>query len=155
MADLKRLFNDLIRFEIDLWNAVDARLRREFDLPMGNFDTMQVITRVPACRVYDIARELSITVGGASKVVDRVESLGHCERRANPDDRRSSLVELTPAGTTLLARATVAFESELELRLGSVLSPRALQQLGSSLAKLRAARTQTENSTPTPNGLTG
>jgi hypothetical protein len=29
MSDLRQVFNDLIRFEIELWNAVDARLKRE------------------------------------------------------------------------------------------------------------------------------
>jgi hypothetical protein len=27
VSDLRQLFNDSIRFEIELWNAVDARLR--------------------------------------------------------------------------------------------------------------------------------
>jgi DNA-binding MarR family transcriptional regulator len=139
MADLKQLFNDLIRFEIDLWNVVDARLRDEFGLPLGNFDAMQVIARTPSCRVFDIARELAITVGGTSKVVDRIEAAGHCVRRSNPDDRRSSLIELTPAGAAVLAEATTAFESELELRFGSVLSARALAQLSTTMAKLRSA----------------
>ena len=139
MADLKQLFNDLIRFEIDLWNAIDARLRDEFGLPLGNFDAMQVIVRTPSCRVFDIARELAITVGGTSKVVDRIEAAGHCVRRSNPDDRRSSIVELTPAGEVVLAEATTAFESELELRFGSVLSARALAQLSTTMAKLRSA----------------
>ena len=38
MSDLRGLFNDLIRFEIELWNAVDARLKREFDLPLTHFE---------------------------------------------------------------------------------------------------------------------
>lgn len=158
MADLKQIFNDLIRFEIELWNTIDARLRREFDLPLGSFDTMQVIARIGNCRVYDIARELSITVGGASKVVDRIEASGHCRRRANPDDRRSSIIELTVAGVGLLAQASEAFENELQLRIGSVLTPRALQQLGGGLAKLRSALadsdsgTTTTSTAPTANG---
>ena len=139
MADLKQVFNDLIRLEIDLWNAVDARLRAEFGLSMGGFDHLQVIARTPSCRVFDLARELSITVGGSSKVVDRIEAAGHCVRRANPDDRRSSIIELTPTGGSILAAATVVFERELELRVGSVLSPRALEQFSATLANLRAA----------------
>jgi len=142
MADLKQLFNDLIRFEIDLWNAIDARLRGEFGLPLGNFDAMQVVARTPSCRVFDIARELAITVGGTSKVVDRIEAAGHCVRRSNPDDRRSSIIELTPAGEAVLAEATTAFESELELRFGSVLSARSLTQLCTTMAKLRSAGTR-------------
>jgi len=53
---------------------VDARLRREFDLPLAHFEPMSVIGRLPGCRVYDIATELGITTGGVSKLVDRIEA---------------------------------------------------------------------------------
>jgi DNA-binding MarR family transcriptional regulator len=139
MTDLKRLFSDLIRFETELWNAVDARLRTDFDLPMSRFEPMQVIDRTESCRVHDIARELSITVGGTSKLVDRIEACGYCVRRANPDDRRSSIIALTQAGRHVLTEATVAFEEELEIRLGQAPSPRALEQLSTTIAALRSA----------------
>jgi DNA-binding MarR family transcriptional regulator len=58
------------------------------------------------CRVGDIARELVITVGAASKSVDRLESSGWVVRLPNPRYRRSSLLELTDAGPALLAAAT-------------------------------------------------
>lgn len=139
MAELKRLFDELVRFEIELWNAVDARLRADGGLPLTWFEPMQVIARLGSCRVYDIAEALAITVGGTSKLVDRVEAAGHCCRRANPGDRRSSLVELTPGGEELLAKATAVFEDELERRVGSVLPARSLQQFSATLTKLRAA----------------
>jgi DNA-binding MarR family transcriptional regulator len=139
VTDLRDLFHQLIRLETELWDGIDRRLRADFGLPLGTFDTMRVIDRVPGCRVHDIASELSITVGASSKVVDRIEAAGHCARRANPDDRRSSLVELTPAGAGLLARATVAFDDELRVRLGGALPDRTLHQLTTTLVRLRAA----------------
>ena len=45
MTDLKALFSELIRFETELWNAVDARLRADYDLPLSRFEPMQVIAR--------------------------------------------------------------------------------------------------------------
>jgi MarR family transcriptional regulator, organic hydroperoxide resistance regulator len=139
MADLPDLFHQLVRFETELWNTVDARLRAEFDLPLSRFEPMQVIARRPACRVYDIAEELSITVGGTSKLVDRIEAAGHCVRRANPGDRRSSIIELTTAGRRVLAKATKVFEDELQTRVESAVPARSLQQFYSTLIKLRAA----------------
>jgi MarR family transcriptional regulator, organic hydroperoxide resistance regulator len=139
MADLKVLFSELIRFETDLWNAIDARLRSGHDLQLKWFEPMQLMAKYPACRVYDIKDELSITIGGTSKLVDRIEAAGLCRRRANPDDRRSQIIELTPAGRRLLARATKTFEDELQIRLGSVVTARSLDQFGATLMKLRAA----------------
>jgi len=103
---------------------------------------MQVIARVSPCRVYDIAAELSITVGGTSKLVDRIEAAGHCRRVANPDDRRSSLIELTNAGRRLLARATVVFEEELHTRIGSAVSTQRLTQFQATLHQLRSSNTR-------------
>ena len=139
MADLTVLFSDLVRFETELWNAVDARLRSDHDLPLTWFEPMRVVSRHPACRVHDIKEELSITGGGTSKLVDRIEAAGLCRRRANPDDRRSQIIELTPAGRRLLAKVTRSFEDELNTRLGSVVAVRAMDRFGATLAKLRDA----------------
>ena len=139
VSDLRGLFNDLIRFEIELWNAVDARLKREFDLPLTHFEPMSVIDRRSRCRVYDIAIELGITTGGTSKLVDRIEASGYCRRLPNPDDRRSSLLELTPAGQRSLAEAGAAFDEELQRWLGAPVPERTLRQFAATLTRLRAA----------------
>jgi DNA-binding MarR family transcriptional regulator len=139
MVDLRTLFHDLVRFETELWNAVDARLRADFDLPLSRFEPMLVISRRHSCRVYDIAEELAITVGGTSKLVDRIEASGHCVRRPNPGDRRSSIIELTPQGKRLVAAAGRAFDDELTTRLDAAVSPRAMAQFVNTLQALRAA----------------
>jgi DNA-binding MarR family transcriptional regulator len=139
MTDLKKLFSELIRFETELWNAIDARLRAEFDLPLSRFEPMQIIGRRGACRVNDIAEELVITVGGTSKLVDRIQAAGHCRRRSNPHDGRSSIIELTAAGRRLLNAATQTFEAELAERLEAAVSPHALQQFSHTLTRLRSA----------------
>ena len=147
-SDLQHVFSELIRFETELWNAIDARLRAEYTLPLSWFEPMQVISRRESCRVQDIAHDLAITIGGTSKLVDRIEAAGYCARRANPDDRRSSLIELTPAGYGLLVRATESLEDELQKRLGSTLSARALQQFSTTLAKLRTTGHHLDATTP-------
>src|ERR1700746_3777375 len=98
MVDLKELLHEGVRLEMELWNAPNARLKADLDLPLAHYEPMSVIARVAGCRVYDIASELGGTTGGARKLVDRIEARCHCRRRANPHDRRSSFVELTPAG---------------------------------------------------------
>jgi MarR family transcriptional regulator, organic hydroperoxide resistance regulator len=98
-----------------------------------------VMDRLPGCRVYDIARELGITTGGTSKLVDRIEASGYCRRLPNPADRRSSLLELTPAGKRMFAEAGVAFDDELGRRLGAAVPERTLRQFGATLSRLRAA----------------
>ncbi len=139
MADLPRLFSELVRLETELWDAVDGRLRANHDLPLSRFEPMQVIDRIDrhgSCRVNDIAEELRITVGGVSKLVDRIEASGFCERRPNPDDRRSSIIELTGQGKRVLKRATASFEDELARQIG--LSAADIDSLAATLSRLRA-----------------
>src|ERR1700723_511358 len=136
MPDLRGVFNDLIRYEIELWDAVDARLKSEFGLPLTHFEPMSVMDRIAGCRVYDIANELGITTGGTSKLVDRIEASGYCRRLPNPEDRRSSLLELTPEGRRLFAAAGVAFDDELRRWLGAAVPERTLGQLAATLTRL-------------------
>lgn len=138
VGGLRQLFSDVVRLEIELWDAVDRRLRETPGISMGDFDVMQVVARTESCRVYDIAEQLSITVGGTSKAVDRLEARGHVARRSNPGDRRSSIIELTAGGEQVFARAGAVVDAELELRLGSVLPADSLAQLGSLIARIRS-----------------
>lgn len=137
--DSSALFSDLIRFETELWNAVTARLKSEHALELHYFEPMQVIARTPDCRVQDIAEGLSITVGGTSKLVDRIEAAGWCRRRENPGDHRSSYIDLTPAGRRLLAAAERTFDEEVEGRLRSPLSSRQFQEFAATIRRLRHA----------------
>jgi DNA-binding MarR family transcriptional regulator len=109
----RHVFDDLVRFETELWGAVDQALRAEAELALSWFEPMTIMSRLEACRVHDIAEALSLTVGGTSKLVDRIEAAGLCVRRLNPDDRRSSLISLTPAGEQRMADAEVVFDDQL------------------------------------------
>jgi DNA-binding MarR family transcriptional regulator len=133
---LLALFDDLIRVEILLWDAVDRRLRRELDLPLGRIQALRAIDTTPDCRVQDVADALAITVGAASKLVDRLEAGKLCTRRANPADRRSSLVETTSEGHETHLRADVIVEAELAQRLTAV-APSDLPRLAGLLATTR------------------
>lgn len=66
-------------------------------------------------RVTDLAGLLGMTAQGASKVVAEMERVGYAARRADPQDSRVRLVELTPRGRAAVeagrtARAEVTAE---------------------------------------------
>ncbi|MCD2196600.1 MarR family transcriptional regulator [Actinomycetospora endophytica] len=111
--NLSELFDDLVRVEIVLWDAVDRRLRAEVGLPLGRVEALRVVATSDPCRVQDVAVSLRITVGAASKLTDRLVTGGLVERRAHPTDRRSSLLRATETGEQAHAAATVAIEDEL------------------------------------------
>jgi DNA-binding MarR family transcriptional regulator len=136
-AELGALFSDLVRLETELWDLVDRRLRRDHDLPLSWFEPMQVMDRVADCRVADIAEALSITVGGTSKLIDRIERARLCSRAPNPDDARSSVLALTRAGRRRLENARGSLEDELGARLGAALAPELLDSLASTVRDVR------------------
>ncbi len=137
MTDLTALFTDLVRLETRLYNVLDARLKAEHDLPLGQFEFIRFIATRGTTRVYDLAHQMAITVGATSKAVDRIEAAGRCRRTANPHDRRSSLVALTPEGERILAAATPTVDAELQTWIGSVLPERSLEDLATMLSMLR------------------
>lgn len=107
--------SDLIRLEIVLWERVDARLREKHHLPLAFFESLYFIGRSPAgsLRIGDLAEALRVTVGGTSKLVDRIERAGLIRREPDPDDRRASRVALTEPGRRALAAAVRTYEAEL------------------------------------------
>ena len=139
MPDLPALFADLVRLEIELWNALEARLRADLGIGLATAQTLAVVATVEDCRVHDIVRGLSITVGGASKTVDRLERDGLVTRRPHPSDRRSSVIALTRAGARTHAKAQRLIAAELDDRIGGVLPDRGVDQLHRAIARLRAA----------------
>lgn len=137
MTDLRQVFDDLVRFETMLWAAVDARLQERSGLTLAGLNVMMIIDATPDCRVFDIAQALAITVGGTSQAVDRLEKAGWCARAPHPTDRRSSIVELTGTGRTMLARAVPVFDQELARLLRAPISADDLAQLAGTLRALR------------------
>jgi hypothetical protein len=67
----------------------------------------------------------------------------YCRRLPNPDDRRSSLVELTSEACRVLADAGRAFGEELHRWLGDAVPERTLRQLAATLGRPRSAGKQT------------
>lgn len=140
---LSDTFDRLVRVQIALWDGVDKRLAADHGLSAGRAQVLRAIARRNAlpgagCRVQDVAAELLVTVSGISKLVDKLEASGLCERGANPQDRRSSLLHLTDAGRSLLAEVEASIADELTQTLGA-LSPAELGALEATLNKLERA----------------
>jgi MarR family multiple antibiotic resistance transcriptional regulator len=93
------LFDQLVRFETDFWNAIERQLTHNDHVGLATLQALRVLDRHDGRgRVHELSDELSITIGAASKLVDRLERDGLATRRAHPEDRRSSLISLTAAG---------------------------------------------------------
>ena len=139
MGTYLTMFTQLVQTEIALWNTLDERLTAETGHTLGQLQAITAIASVDGpARVQDISAAMSITVGATSKLVDRLETSGLAVRAANPNDRRSSIVSLTEAGSHFLASASETAETHLADALSGVLTNGRESALTDELSSLRS-----------------
>lgn len=138
MSDLDHavVFERIVRLQVDLFEAVDTRLRRELDLMLIALLPMRIIAATAGCRVQDVADGLGISVGGASKSADRLERSGWVRRVHNPVDRRSSMLELTSEGEHMVAAGSAIIRQEIDSRVASILGHRELRRFATDIDRL-------------------
>lgn len=81
-------------------------------LTPGEARTLVRIATLEGSRQLEIAQQMGIEPMTLSTYLDRLQSLGFIERRADPADRRAKLIHTTPAATEVIARIRV---EQLEL----------------------------------------
>lgn len=109
-----------------------------WDLTPSQSRALAVLLRHGAMRVSDLAHHLHIAPRSATEFVDGLSGLGLVERRADPGDRRVTLVALTEAGSTTGEAIKVARRAETE-RIFGTLSEDDRDALARILRELRAA----------------
>lgn len=129
--------SDFVRAEILLWAKVDRRLKEE-GVSLAFFEVLWTLERSNehALRVGDIAAAIGITVGGASKLVDRVVAAGLIERYVDDGDKRASLLKLSAQGRQLLSAAVTAYDAEVAAILDPVLTKKEQATLHSSIRRI-------------------
>ena len=69
----------------------------------GQFRVLRTLDRTGhALRLSELAAQLGIVPRSATSVVDDLEAAGLVERQPDPNDRRATLVDLTPDGRQIL-----------------------------------------------------
>lgn len=143
VADRMDFFDALVRYETDLWNSVEHDVQRETGVGLGTLQALRVITRhSPVARVNELSRDLGITIGAASKFVDRLARDGLAARSPHPDDRRSSLLSLTRTGEQARSEGEAALARSLERLVGDVDLAAATAHLTRLQARLAAIAEQ-------------
>ncbi|MBI4940028.1 MAG: MarR family transcriptional regulator [Actinobacteria bacterium] len=97
----------LIGVTIRLPAALDAQLQRDADLSHFEYQVLAGLSMTPGgqIRMSALARFANVTLSHLSRVATRLERRGLLERRPDPDDGRSTLAVLTPAGRDLVEQA--------------------------------------------------
>ena len=103
------------------WQRVTHRLLAALDDALADLGLSAAEVNALACigddtTVRELVAATAQRPSTLTGVLDRLERRGLIERAANPADRRSVLVHLTPAGRTHAVRVAAAFGA-LEARL--------------------------------------
>lgn len=86
-------------------------------------------------RLSELAQRAQITKQSMGYLVDSLETLGYVERRADPSDRRASLIVLTERGWGQV-RAALAIIAGIEEEWARSLGTRGMAELRRHLARL-------------------
>lgn len=82
-----------------------------FGLTVGDFDMLATLRRRAfddAMKIRDLQQSLMLSSGGTTKRLDRLENAGLIERHPDPNDRRGTLITLSPEGVALVGQAVPA-----------------------------------------------
>jgi DNA-binding MarR family transcriptional regulator len=89
-----------------------------WDITPSQFRALRVLKRHGVMRLSDLSEHLHIAARSTTEVVDALQTRGLVERRADPGDRRATLVELTGHGTGILGAIGTARGTEAERIFG-------------------------------------
>ena len=91
-----------------LERSVDAALAVH-KLSLGQFDILATLRRIGndnGMTPTQLLQNVMLTSGGMTSRLDRLTALGFISRKADPDDRRGVVVELTAKGRRVIDAAT-------------------------------------------------
>jgi DNA-binding MarR family transcriptional regulator len=117
---------------------VETALQRAHGLSLRWYDVLLHLHAVPGRRLSmrELGDAVVISKSGLTGVVDRMARAGLVERIADPDDRRVTLVTLTPLGAERYARARVDHRAAVAARFLDRLDPRDLDVIERTMAGL-------------------
>ena len=84
---------------------------KRFGLTLADFDMLATLRRRATgepIKIRDLQLSLMLSSGGTTKRLDRLESAGLIERLPDPNDRRGTLITLSPQGLDLISEAVPA-----------------------------------------------
>jgi len=127
----------------DALGAVARQLREKsaetlapWDITPAHLRALRTLSRHGTMRLSELSDHLQIAPRTATEVVDALQARDLVRRRADPDDRRATLVEVTDHGAGILAEIRAAPGSEAGRVFGR-LSPADRAELALLLSKLR------------------
>ena len=141
-----KLWLRLLACSTQIEQEVRGRLRQRFGTTLPRFDYLAQLERFPdGLRMSALSRYLMVSGGNVTALTDQLEAEGLVERVADPEDRRSWMLRLTPAGRASFEAMAADHEAWLRELLGGFGPAPQLHEL---LGQLRLHLAQQKDPTP-------
>jgi len=109
---------------------------RQLGLTSSQFDVIATLGNTPGMTFNKLAEKTLTTKGELTGIIDRLEKKGLVRREVPPEDRRSFLAVLTPAGERVFEETFPAQVAHLKQRFEG-LDQQELEQLKAALEKIK------------------
>lgn len=133
---------DLVTGVMQLGNLFVRRLGPLFEkakITPQQWSVLNVLSEEEApATLVALARRLMVTKQNMTGMIARLEQLGLAERNDDPNDLRSSRVQLTRRGRTLVEKLKPAYDQWIDALAGDEVSARELQALTRTVERLIA-----------------
>lgn len=129
--------------QLDTWMAyvavtalldatLDRQLQRDSGMPHAYYQILAMLSEVPGrtLRMSDLAEITQSSQSRLSHAVARLEANGWVRRVPCPDDRRSTLAQLTDEGFAVLAEAAPGHVATVRRHIFDRITPEQVGQLG-------------------------
>jgi DNA-binding MarR family transcriptional regulator len=106
---------ELVRRNQVLTQMLDEAAAQYLGVNTTDGRAIDVIDQAGRITAGDLARELRLSTGAVTTIVDRLEKAGYARRVSDPDDRRRVLIETTPKVARLSEDIYGAADEVLEM----------------------------------------
>lgn len=133
----------LLRVHAAVVPVLDSDLQEQTGLPLAWYDVLLELATEPGgrLRMSDLAARVTLSRTRVSRIVDELVAAGYVTKLGHPNDRRSTIASLTPAGRTAFRRAAPVYVTAIEREFAAALSGADLERLAGLLGRVLERRT--------------
>jgi len=132
-----RLWLQLLKASRHVENELRDRLRREFQTTLPRFDVMAMLEKSgTGLRMSALSAELMVSNGNVTGIIDRLVGDGLVMRVSIKNDRRATLVRLTPKGSALFRQMARTHQTWVD-EIFAAVEPDEIANSMKTLAKIR------------------
>ena len=131
----------LLRVHAALVPILDRELQAAHRLSLAWYDVLLELNSAPDRRLTmgQLGSVAAVSRTRVSRVVDELVRAGLVDRAPNPDDGRSAIAALTPAGRATLRRAAPTYVAAVHREFADHLTAREAEVMAGALRKVLAA----------------